>query len=206
MWTLTVAAEFGALVPIISAGDAPVEPADLVYRLVGGSFAAFGLVAWHRRPDSRSGALMTATGFGLLVSLLLKQVAHGRRARPPARCSEDIWTPFFVALILSFVTGGRLESRIDRLIVATTFVVVFVVDVVSMLFVEQPGNVLLTFPSETIYSVIDTTQRSTLIVIALAICVLIAARWRAASPAAAPGAAAERRGRASACCCSSGCW
>ena len=43
MWTLAVAAEFGALVPIIFAGDAPVEGADVVYRLVGGSFAAFGL-------------------------------------------------------------------------------------------------------------------------------------------------------------------
>ena len=42
MWTLAVAAEFGALVPIIF-GDAPVEGADVVYRLVGGSFAAFGL-------------------------------------------------------------------------------------------------------------------------------------------------------------------
>ena len=182
MWTLTVAAEFGALVPIISAGDAPVVAADLVYRLVGGSFAAFGLVAWHRRPDSRSGALMTATGFGLLVSLLLKQV-HTGIAQTAGEVLEDIWTPFFVALILSFVTGGRLESRIDRLIVATTFVVVFVVDVVSMLFVEQPGNVLLAFPSEKIYSVIDTTQRSTLIVIALTICVLIGQRWQASSPA-----------------------
>ena len=182
MWTLTVAAEFGALVPIIFAGDAPVEPADLVYRLVGGSFAAFGLVAWRRRPDSRSGPLMTATGFGLLVSLLLKQV-HTGVAQTAGEVLEDIWTPFFVALILSFVTGGRLEPRIDRLIVAATFVVVFVVDVFSMLFVEQPGNVLLTFPSEKIYSVIDTTQRSALIVIALAICVVIGQRWQVSSPA-----------------------
>ena len=63
--------------PIIFAGDAPVAGADVVYRLVGGSFAAFGLVAWQRRPDSRSGPLMVATGFGLLVSLLLKQVHTG---------------------------------------------------------------------------------------------------------------------------------
>src|SRR3954469_2754530 len=182
MWTLTVAAEFGALVPIIFAADVAIEPADLVYRLVGGSFAAFGLVAWHRRPDSRSGALMTATGFGLLVSLLLKQV-HGGVAQTAGEVLEDIWTPFFLALILSFVTGGRLETRIDRLIVAATFVVVFVVDVFSMLFVEQPGNGVLTFPSQKIYSVIDTTQRSTLIVLALAICVLIGQRWEASSPA-----------------------
>ena len=84
MWTLAVAAEFGALVPIIF-GDAPVVGADVVYRLVGGSFAAFGLIAWHRRPDSRSGPLMTATGFGLLVSLLLKQIDAGV-ALTPARC------------------------------------------------------------------------------------------------------------------------
>jgi hypothetical protein len=35
-------------VPIPFAGDAPVEGADVVYRLVGGSFAAFGLIAWQQ--------------------------------------------------------------------------------------------------------------------------------------------------------------
>jgi signal transduction histidine kinase len=181
MWTLAIAAEFGALVPIIFAGDAPVQAADVVYRLVGGSFAAFGLVAWHRRPDSRSGPLMTATGFGLLVSLLLKQI-HTGVTLTAGEVLEDIWTPFFVALVLSFVTGGRLQSGVDRVIVAATFVVVFMMDVVSMLFVEQPGNVLLAFPSEDLYGVVDTTQRSLLILLGLATCAVIAVRWRASSP------------------------
>ena len=61
---------------------------------------------------------------------------------------EDIWEPAFLALVLSFVTGGRLVSRVDRLIVAVSFFAAFVLDVFSMLFVEQPGNVLLVFPSE----------------------------------------------------------
>src|SRR4051794_36142342 len=52
LWTLAVAAEFGALVPIIFGSATEIEGADVVYRLVGGSFAAFGLIAWHRRPDS----------------------------------------------------------------------------------------------------------------------------------------------------------
>src|SRR6185436_19231055 len=121
MWTLAVAAEFGALVPIIFAEDVAIEPADLVYRLVGGSFAAFGLVAWHRRPDSRTGPLMTATGFGLIISLLLKQIDAGV-ALTAGEVLEDIWAPVFVALVLSFVTGGRLQSRVDRVIVAGTFV------------------------------------------------------------------------------------
>src|SRR3954454_25396279 len=131
MWTLAVAAELGELVPIVF-GDAAGQGADVVYRLVGGSFAAFGLIAWHRRPDSRSGALMTATGFGLLVSLLLKQI-HAGAALTLGEVTEDIWTPFFVTLILSFVTGGRLAATIDRAIVALVFVVVFVLDVFSML-------------------------------------------------------------------------
>ena len=123
-------------------GDAPVAGADVVYRLVGGSFAAFGLIAWQRRPDSRSGPLMTATGSGLLVSLLLKQI-HAGVALTAGEVLEDIWAPAFIALVLSFVTGGRLTSRLDRLIVAGIFVSAFVLDVVSMLFSEQPDNVLL---------------------------------------------------------------
>src|SRR3954466_12059625 len=182
MWTLTVAAEFGALVPIIFAVDTAIEPADLVYRLVGGSFVAFGLVAWHRRPDSGSGPLMTATGFGLLVSLLLKQIDTGITLTV-GEVTEDIWSPFFAALILSFVTGGRLEGRIDRVIVAVVFFVEFVMDVFSMLFSEQPGNVLLAFPSEKLYGVVDTTQRSLIIGLSLAVCVVIATRWQASSPA-----------------------
>jgi signal transduction histidine kinase len=179
---MAVVAEFVALVPIIFAGNAPVVGADVVYRLVGGSFAAFGLVAWHRRPDSFSGPLMTATGFGLLVSLLLKQV-HTGIAQTAGEVLEDIWEPAFVALVLSFVTGGRLQSRIDRLIVASFFVVAFVLDVVSMLFVEQPGNVLLAFPSERLYGVVDTTQRVLTIVLCIAACAVIATRWWASSSA-----------------------
>jgi signal transduction histidine kinase len=180
MWTAAVAAEFVALVPIIF-GDTPIEGADVVYRLVGGSFAAFGLVAWHRRPDSRSGPLMTATGFGLLVSLLLKQI-HTGLAQTAGEVLEDIWEPAFIALVLSFVTGGRLVSRVDRLLVAWSFLAAFVLDVFSMLFAEQPGNVLLVFPSETIAGDIDATQRAMKIVLCVATCAVIAARWRAASP------------------------
>src|SRR4051812_38717883 len=146
LWTAAAVAEFLALVPILFPGDAPVEGADLVYRLVGGSFAAFGLLAWRRRPDSRSGPLMTATGFGLLVGLLLEQVDTGVTLTA-GEVLEDIWAPFFAALVLSFVTGGRLQSSVDRLVVAWIFVAVFVLDVFAMLFSEQRGNVLLAFPS-----------------------------------------------------------
>ena len=146
MWTLAVAAEFGALVPIIFAATRPSSGADVVYRLVGGSFAAFGLVAWHRRPDSRSGPLMTATGFGLLVSLLLKQI-HAGVALTAGEVLEDIWAPVLRragALVRHRRAAGvpgrpadRRRGRSSPCSSSTSF---------SMLFVEQPGNVLLVVP------------------------------------------------------------
>ncbi|MDT7581255.1 MAG: hypothetical protein QOK35_2519, partial [Pseudonocardiales bacterium] len=52
LWTAAVAAELGVLLPVFR-GDA--GPLEVILRLVGGPFAACGLIAWHRRPDSRSG-------------------------------------------------------------------------------------------------------------------------------------------------------
>ena len=52
----------------------PFEPIDVAFRIVGASYVACGLVAWRRRPDNRSGLLMTATGFALFASPLLAQV------------------------------------------------------------------------------------------------------------------------------------
>ena len=62
--------------------------------------------------------------------------------------------------MLSFVTGGRLRGRLDRLIVTGIFISAFVLDVVSMLFADQPGNVLLAFRNEAIFSAVDGTQRA----------------------------------------------
>jgi signal transduction histidine kinase len=125
---------------------------------------------------------MTATGFGLLVSLLLKQI-HAGVALTLGEVTEDIWAPAFVALLLSFVTGGRLVSRLDRQLVAGVFVAVFVLDVVSLPFVEQAGNVLLVLPSKTLYGVVDTVQRVMLIGLCVAATAVIAGRWRVASAA-----------------------
>jgi signal transduction histidine kinase len=180
LWVLAVVAELAALIPIVFPGEDGVAGADVVYRLVGGSFAACGLIAWQRRPDSRSGPLMVATGFGLLVGLLLEQV-HVGVTLTAGEVLEDIWAPAFAALVLSFVTGGRLESRLDRLMVAWVFVAVFALDVVSMLFAEQPGNILLTFPSHDLYSAVDTVQRVMVIVVCLAIATVVARRYRASS-------------------------
>ena len=176
-----IAAEFGALVPVIWSSGEPVEGSQVVGRLIGGSFAACGIVAWRRRPDSRSGLLMTATGFGFLASPLLAQVEAGS-AQTAAIVLSDLWSIPFAALLLTFLTGGRLGSALDRWVVASFVLPLIVLQVVWLLFFEEEGNVLLVFPNAGVADVIDTGQRS-LSVAACALTVLVVvARWRAASP------------------------
>jgi len=53
LWVATVIAEALALRPVLFDTPAPIQPISVIFTLVGGSFAACGLIAWRRRPDSR---------------------------------------------------------------------------------------------------------------------------------------------------------
>src|SRR3978361_365533 len=68
LWAVAIGAEFAALVPVIWPGEERVETVQVIYRLIGGWFAACGLIAWRRRRDSRSGQLMAAAGAGFFIS------------------------------------------------------------------------------------------------------------------------------------------
>ena len=103
------AATFGALAPVLFR-HVPFEPIDVAFRIVGASFVACGLVAWRRRPDNRSGLLMTATGFALFASPLLAQV-DAPLAQTLGLLLPDLWVLFFVPLVLTLLTGGRHAHR-----------------------------------------------------------------------------------------------
>jgi hypothetical protein len=102
----------GALVPVLFHRGVPVEGMDVVYRLVG-AFAACGLIAWRRRPDSRAGKLMTATGFGFFVAPVLTQFASPL-AVTAVMLFADLWAIALVALVLTFATGGRSHPRHEQ--------------------------------------------------------------------------------------------
>jgi hypothetical protein len=50
LWAACAALELAALAPALLA-DEPAPGYRIVFRLIGGAFAACGLIAWHRRPD-----------------------------------------------------------------------------------------------------------------------------------------------------------
>jgi signal transduction histidine kinase len=180
LWAAVVAAEFGSLVPVIFPGDERVESVQVVYRLVGGSFAACGLIAWRRRPDSRSGVLMAVAGLGFFVSALVSQL-HAPIAQTAGLVLTELWAPFFAALLLTLLTGGRLESTVDRVLVAGFVLALWVLQVVWLLFYEQDGNLLAVFPNAGIADAVDKSQRSLAGIVCVALAVVVALRWRAAS-------------------------
>ena len=53
MWSVLAITEFVALMPVLFSWE-PQPAWMVVYRAVGGSFAACGLVAWRRRPTAAS--------------------------------------------------------------------------------------------------------------------------------------------------------
>jgi signal transduction histidine kinase len=195
LWALAVAAEFGALAPVMFGGE-PVDLIDVVFRLVGGSFAVCGLIAWHRRPDNRSGLLMTATGFAFFVSPLVSQL-DAPVAKTVGLWLPDLWIVFFVPLLLTYLTGGRLRGGIDRILVGAILVELLVLAPLYLMFTEHEGNILLVLHHAGLSAIADTAQRADFLAVCLVAATVVAVRWRTASP---PGRRAMLPSAAGAAC------
>ena len=196
LWGVVLAAEFGALVPVLFPNGAPVAAIDVAFRLIGGSFAACGLIAWRRRPDNHSGLLMTLTGFAFFVSPLVSQLAW-----PPAQVIglwlPDLWVLFFVLLVLTFLTGGRARTTADRVLAGAVLLELAVLAPLFLLFGGVPGNPLALWPHERTAEIVDAAQRGTLLAAVSGTAVVVAVRWRSAST---PGRRALVPGVAGAAC------
>jgi signal transduction histidine kinase len=179
-WVVAAVGEAIALRPVLFDRDTAIAGLDVVFSLVGGSFAAFGLVAWRRRPDSRSGALMTATGYAFLLSALLAQLSSAL-GQTAWGLLTDLWIPFFAVLLLTLQTSGRLQPGIDRWLVAAFILPLFVLQVVYMLASEPDGHLLLAFPHAGVADAVDTAQRSLLAGACAATVLVLAWRWLKAS-------------------------
>jgi len=165
---LALVAEALVLRPIVITNDVPVNGIEIVFGLVGGSFAISGLVAWRRRPDSRTGVLMTATGFAFMITPLLRQV-DGALVFTAWSLLVDAWIFFYVPVLLTLLTRGRMRERRDRWLVAAYAVPLVLLQVVWMLFTESdPGegeNLLAVFPDADVARVLDRAQRALLVLL-----------------------------------------
>ncbi len=195
LWALALLAGFGSIAQFLLEQESPVEPVQVVFRLVGFSFAACGLIAWRRRPDSHSGRLLTATGFAFCVSPLLA-LAGSPVALTLSHLFPDLWVLPFVALVLTFLTGGRLRTTVDRVLVGAVAVEIFVLAPLYLVFGELEGA-LRFLPHAGTAAVIDTVQKALFLGVCVATAAVVAARWAAASP---PGRRAMAPAVAGAAC------
>jgi signal transduction histidine kinase len=180
LWAAGAAAGVIALIPVF-AGDPPVPGNEVIHRLSGISFMACGLVAWRRRPDSAVGPMLTVAGFGVVLSEILTQI-DSALAFTAALLLGEVWIVVYVALILSFVSGGgRLQSTVDHVLVGMFFVALFVLQFALMLFLDVEDNLLLVRPDAGIAEALTKVQWAILIVASLAVAFVTGARWRSAS-------------------------
>ena len=176
---LALAAELAVVAPLAFGDDASVPGYRVVFRLVGGAFVACGLIAWWRRPDSRSGLLMVATGFGLLVEPVFDGIDPSA-LRTIGDLLEDAWAIPIIALLLTFLTGGRLESPVDRALV-WLFVAGVALELPRHFFLEREGNFLLLHPDAGIAAGLLSVNQIIVSAGCIAVAGVIGARWIHAS-------------------------
>src|SRR5215217_9345140 len=163
LWVSAAAAGFVALIPVLFDRGAQVPASEVFHDLSGVSFAACGLVAWRRRPDSAVGPMLTIAGFGVLLSGILDQV-DSSLAFTVSLLFGELWIALYAALILTFMTGGRLATRIDLLLVETFVVALLVVQFFVLLFLPEEHNLLLVWPDAGVASALTKLQWAVLAV------------------------------------------
>jgi signal transduction histidine kinase len=105
--------------------------------IVGWNFIFTGLYAWRRRPESRIGALMVFLGFAWFLWRL--GASDSSPIFSSALVVGGLWGGVFLHLGLSFPTG-RLQTRLDRVLVAAGYVI-FPLAFVPAHFFSNPSNI-----------------------------------------------------------------
>src|SRR3954466_4279415 len=180
LWAAAAAAGLIAQVPVLTDRGPPVPVVEVLHNLSGVSFAACGLIAWRRRPDSAVGPMLTLTGYGVLLAAILGQVESPLTFTLVLLFGE-LWIALYAALILSFVTGGRLTTRIDGGLVDAFIFGLLVMQFAVQLFLPDERNLLLVWPDAGIADALTKIQWAILAVAALGVAAVTAHRWRVAS-------------------------
>lgn len=189
-----------ALLVLASEAGSPRREAAIT-TLVGWAFVASALAAWHGRPDSRVGPLLTIAGFGWIVGGL------DESARPLVYAVGELVRPLFIPLTVHALLGfptGRLRHRADRGIVITLYAAVAVLGPARLLVSPQPNddcsecprNVLAVIDDQALVQALTVLQQAILAGGVAVAALILAVRWiasrrhgRAIGPVLAAGAA-----------------
>jgi signal transduction histidine kinase len=153
-----------------------------LFLATGWGFVGVGLWVWRQRSAGNIGPLMVAVG----LSGLLKGLAFSNDSVVFAIASvgEVLIYAVLIQLLLSF-PSGRLETRLDRLLVTIAYVNTTVVQLGVFLFTApakaDPGNPLLIENSEAA-GVLSAAQLDISIALLGAVVAVLYRRWRSGTP------------------------
>jgi signal transduction histidine kinase len=148
--------------------------------LVGWSFAGTGLFAWWRRPENRTGLLMVAAGFAWFATGV--SASNDDVVFTIGITLDGLFTAVVGHLLMAFPTG-RLEMRAERFVITGVYLTVTVLQIPSLLFEEEPRNLLQVEPDQSLSDAFDGLQFVVGLSLILASAVILFRRWGAAPAA-----------------------
>jgi signal transduction histidine kinase len=115
-----------------------------LYSLIEVPYILGGVVAWWRRPDSRFGPLMIVAGYIAFLANLAW--ANSPLPQTIGQVFDLVPLVIYLHVFLSY-PNGRLETRAERALVVTGYLLATVIQVVSMALGGPPPDNLIAFAS-----------------------------------------------------------
>jgi signal transduction histidine kinase len=181
-----LAAGIGAAAVMAAAPEAPGGAQIAVSLLVGWSFVGSGLVAWERRPENVTGKVMVATGFAWFAH----ELVWTTDALPwtLGQLLESTYLLGMGSLLVSF-PDGRLHTASERAVMALAVFIVGPLQIAWLLLgygdardCVCPDNVMQVADAPGASEAIVHAQQLLATPLTVATILVIAQRWRAASP------------------------
>jgi PAS domain S-box-containing protein len=163
------------------------EQAIALVLFVSSSFILAGLIGWTRRPQNRTGMLMVAVGFGVLIGVL------GEANHPIPYTLGALFGSLFIAafvhLLLAY-PSGRLLSRRARVLVGAGYTIAFLAPLAESMFAARetckphacPDNLVLVSHDHAAHVVATTVWTATSVLLFAAVVLLLLGRWRETTP------------------------
>ena len=155
---------------------------------IGWSFIGVGLIAWHRRPDSHSGALMVLFGFAWLARLV------GAIADPLSSVVGTVVGSLYLGVLVQLLVtfpSGRITETAQRRVVILGYAITAPLAVLQLTAggahpeTSAPPGLLLGVVNTDVspgQAVVDTVSTACVVIGLLAAAVLVIRRWRRSGP------------------------
>jgi signal transduction histidine kinase len=187
IWTLALAAAAGTVAVVVGSDHASAKFSILALTVPTGlAFVASGLIVRTRRPENRSGLLLTAAGFASFVAAL--KTADDAVLFSLGHALQWAYFGFLVHVVLAF-PSGRVGSTVGRWLVGAGYFLGFAMLPLLMAFGEAhlacdrgpcPNNVFNVGGGHELASALERLHLWIALAVAVAVLVTLGEGWRGA--------------------------